>query len=144
MLRLQKPCHKDGQIQHVTIAVKITFRKYQGAIDSVALRRERVVERRMGLKALARLDLDGKDLPIERLLHKIELADFFRRKVAQSESVGFELLGNEALKRRPHVHAKGVFRLPIKNALGDPFGIRRHEHSGVQVKQLEQISLLPQ
>ena len=91
----------------------------------------------MGLKALARLDLDGKDPPIERLLHKIELADFFRRKVAQSESVGFELLGNEALKRRPHVHAKGVFRLPIKNALGDPFGIRRHEHSGVQVKQLK-------
>ena len=124
--------------------MKIAFRKYQGAIDSVALRCQCVIERRVGLKALARFDLDGKHFPIERLFHKIELTDLFGCKVAQSKSMSFELLGNEALKRRPHVHAKGVFRLPIKNALGDPFGIRRHEHSGVQVKQLKQISLLTQ
>lgn len=74
-LRLQKPCHKDGQIQHVTIAVKITFRKYQGAIDSVALRCQCVIERRVALKALARFDLDGEHFPIERLFHKIELTD---------------------------------------------------------------------
>ena len=124
--------------------MKITFRKYQGAIDSVALRCQCVIERRVGLKTLARFDLDGEHFPIERLFHKIELTDLFGRKVAQSKSVGFELLGNEALECRPHIHAKGAFCLPIKNALGDPFGIRRHKHSGVQVKQLKQISLLPQ
>ena len=124
--------------------MQIAFRKHQGAVDAVALRRERVVERRMGLKALARLDLDGKNLPIERFLHKIELADLFRRKVAQSESVGFELLRDKALECRPHIHAQGAFCLSIKYPLGNLLGIRRHEHSGVQVKQLKQISLLPQ
>ena len=68
----------------------------------------------MGLKALARLDLDGKDLPIERLLHKIELADFFRRKVAQSESVGFELLGNEASNAAPMFMPKASSASPSK------------------------------
>ena len=97
--------------------MKITFRKHQGAIDSVALRCERINERRVGLKALAQLDLDGKHFPVERLLDKIELTDLFGRKVTQPKSMRFELLGNKALKCRPHIHAKGVFRLPIKNTL---------------------------
>ena len=29
----------------------------------------------------------------------------------------FELLRDKALKCRPHIHAKGAFRFPIKNAL---------------------------